>query len=491
MSEKPDSQGLLRSIITGSGLSGASKLISKGLGFIFQVFLGNLLGTSGYGLFTVGQTTVSIVSKLSSFGLTNGILRVLPAYSADENYQHLRGLLIIAYGSSLLVAVTVAILLLVLAEPIEDVFFSRSNVATVLRLFAIAIPLTVILSLTKSVLRAEKKIGWFSFLGVFESLSRVVLVIGVLFIGGELSTAIGAYICSTFISALVSLWILYKYSLQDLIGRDSAFAFRQLFRVSLPLYLAGISFLLMTRVDVFAIQYFTESSNVGVYQSAITLAAIVTLPLSSLNTIFAPVISELYEEQNIDELEYIFKISTRWTTGATALISLVVILFREELLNLWGPEFVVASTAVVVLTVGQLMNAITGSVGYMLQMSNNHDYELLNNVFTVLLNLVLNVIFVPEFGILGAGIATAASITINNLLGVAEVHFLLDINPFSVSHLRVIWPLGAGYCFYIISSKIINMWVIDLLVVVVIFMCVFLLFSTTKSDRNIIISYIF
>jgi O-antigen/teichoic acid export membrane protein len=101
---------------------------------------------------------------------------------------------------------------------------------------------------------------------------------------------------------------------------------------------------------------------------------------------------------------------------------LIMLLFSEQILNiLWGGQYTQASIALSILACGYLIDAMVGRVGSFLNSTGHTKYILYNNVAALTLNLVLNIVLIPIYGIIGAAIATATSTILTNVLMFAEV----------------------------------------------------------------------
>jgi O-antigen/teichoic acid export membrane protein len=92
------------------------------------------------------------------------------------------------------------------------------------------------------------------------------------------------------------------------------------------------------------------------------------------------------------------------------------------LLSLFGQEFVIAKTTLLILLIGQAVNAMSGSVGLILQMTGKE--KVYQNILLIALvfNIMLNLFLIPKFGIEGAAIASAFSFLFWNLSSVLYIY---------------------------------------------------------------------
>jgi len=99
------------------------------------------------------------------------------------------------------------------------------------------------------------------------------------------------------------------------------------------------------------------------------------------------------------------------------------------LLSLFGADFVAGYPALIILTAGMIVNAAAGPVGLLLNMTGHQ--RLCAKIFgtSALINVVLNALLIPQLGIVGAALATAATMILWNLWLLIMVARKLDLHP--------------------------------------------------------------
>jgi O-antigen/teichoic acid export membrane protein len=126
-----------------------------------------------------------------------------------------------------------------------------------------------------------------------------------------------------------------------------------------------------------------------------------------------------------------YRNTTRWMLMAALPIFLVMMLIPNELLRIFGEDFVGAVWVLRLIGLGQFINVMTGPVGVILQMTKYVALNFLNAVLIVAITIFLQIQLIPSYGILGAAIADLTGLSILNFLRLAEVFFLLRIHPFN------------------------------------------------------------
>lgn len=193
--------------------------------------------------------------------------------------------------------------------------------------------------------------------------------------------------------------------------------------------------------DILMVGYFLPAEEVGIYRVTVQVAMLVAVFFVAFNSIFSPIISNLYYRKKKENLQSVFKTVTRWGFYLGFLVFLIIIVSPNEILKIFGTDFLSGRNSLMVLSVGQLVNVGVGGVGFMLMMTGREKLESLNTLGVLILNIILNLLLIPRLGILGAAIATTASISTISVIRVIEIYFSLKIHPFNLEFLK---GIGAG-----------------------------------------------
>jgi O-antigen/teichoic acid export membrane protein len=248
------------------------------------------------------------------------------------------------------------------------------------------------------------------------------------------------------------------------------------FKFSLPLFLTGFLAFFVNKTDTFMIGYFLRDADVGIYSIALKIGTMSGFVLTAFNTTFAPMISNLYEQDKIKELASIYKIITKWILTINLIAFSLFILFSNEIMLFFGEEFTAGAYALIFIGIGQIIRVIVGHAGYINTMTGKPRFELYNNFIVLILNVVLNYIMIPIYGINGAAIASAISVAVANLYRLMMVYKYLKIHPYNKSFIKVILSIAISLFLSIMLNNIIDTWwIANMIIVSSIFI---ILFST-------------
>ncbi|MEP1423142.1 MAG: polysaccharide biosynthesis C-terminal domain-containing protein, partial [Erythrobacter sp.] len=215
--------------------------------------------------------------------------------------------------------------------------------------------------------------------------------------------------------------------LQDPIDIDM----RYLIATSLPLWGITVVAMMDRWFGQLVVGAWCEVAEVATFNVALRLAMLISIVVMSVNSISFPTFASLHRQNRTDELRRNALIAS-WLTLAMGLpLPLFVLAFPEWLLGFFGAEFQDGTTVLRVLAIGQIANVASGSVGGLLVMTGHQKASLKISVGTAIGMITLTLILVPWLGILGAGIASAFSVSTQMILCVVLVRQKLGF-----------WPIG-------------------------------------------------
>ena len=173
---------------------------------------------------------------------------------------------------------------------------------------------------------------------------------------------------------------------------------------------------------------------------AATLVAFVPVALQSVNQIFSPTIADLYARGERALLGRLFQTLTKWILGLTLPLTFVMIIFSKPLMRLFGAAFEAGWVVLSLGTLGQLVNAGVGSVGYLLLMSGNQARLIRVQMIMAVFMVAATFGLVRPFGIAGVALAAALTAALANYLCLRQVRAALQLSPYNRTYLRLLGP---------------------------------------------------
>lgn len=214
------------------------------------------------------------------------------------------------------------------------------------------------------------------------------------------------FLCYLLSITLVFLIELVFYLPQVYLNKQLNYKTKSLLKDSFPMMYSLLLLYLLSWTDIFMIENLRTSKEVGIYNTAFKVASIGFLVITSINVVIAPKIAELYNKKELELLHITIVNTTRLISLFTLPLVGIIIFFRKEILLFFGTEFVDGENTLVIITIGILFSAMSGTVDQILNMTNNQ--KILRNIILIsfILNVILNYILIPKFGIEGAAFAS-------------------------------------------------------------------------------------
>jgi O-antigen/teichoic acid export membrane protein len=406
---------LVRSATTSVALKVGSVLIT----FVTSILAARVLGAYGYGLYAFVMACVAVLTL--PFGLG------LPSYLVREGVKFPESLGWLRRWADRRVVLGGLLAGLLLMSAAVLPFASGSQ-----WLFVLAAPiplLTNLSSVRQSLLQARGWIvrsQWPQLL--FAPALLLLLFVFLLISGMEVSAFMLMGITTI---AAIGPFVLNKFQLEracrdlELVpGATVAL------RASLPFMWLGALYLLLSRIDLLIIGTLRGPIDAGIYSIASKPAEVITFLAGAINTVIAPKIASLYHSGDRLTLQRLLTASNRRAVAISAPIALVLIVGATPLLIfLFGKDFSEGATGLRLLAASQLVIAVGGPLGTILDMTGFEKYNVKCMVFAVVLNTLLNFALVPPFGVTGAAAATLTSVVVTRLMLRYQIYRKLNISP--------------------------------------------------------------
>jgi len=478
-----------------SGVFFAGTIVSAALGYLFKIYLARTLGAEALGIYALGMTLIAFVGIFNSLGLPQSAVRFVAIYEAERKFKQLHALL--WRGAVLLLAVNLAAgsLLLAAGRWIAVRFYHSPTLVPYLPLFALIMLFGAMTGFYRQVLAGYRDLKLrtliVNFVGApFNMLLAIVLISMGLGLRGYLVAQVGSalVVCILLIAAVRH----FTPPAARFSAQPGSYPERRVWSFSVSMLGVSVLELLMAQVDKVAIGFFRNPRELGVYSMAAALVVYIPLILTSVNQIFAPIIAHLHTRGEHALLSRLFQNLTKWVTGLTLPVVLVVIVFSRPLMRLFGPDFAAGSPILVIGALGQLVNCGVGSVGYMLLMSGNEKRLLRALTGMAAVMVVLSVTLVPRQGILGAAIAASVTTAGINIWNLIEVRRTLGLSPYNRSYLKLLLPAVASIAIVLAirdySALFPHEWLaiaVALLVAYAVFVSLFVISGLDSDDRLI------
>jgi O-antigen/teichoic acid export membrane protein len=405
-----------------------------------MIILGKVLGPALFGVYALGWTILRMLGFFATFGSDRGMVRYGSLYW-DDDPAALKGALIqtlvtAALGSGLMAAV-----LYFIAPYLALEVFDEPRLEMVLRWFALGLLLFTAMRVVAAATRASQRMQYSVAAQDLGQPAANLFLVAVFFVlGMRLGGAVAAAVISFAVALSMALLFLHRlvpelYSMR----LKPSFAGKELLLFSLPASLAGMFGAYMVWVDRLILGHFRPSADVGIYQAVSQFSIIFAIVLAAIGNACAPMIARFHKAQDTDRLQELYRVSTKWGLYLSLPAFLVICMAPVELLTvLFTSEYEAGWLALIILASGQLIAVATGSVNALLVMTGRPNLWLMLSAPALALNILLNVLFIPRWGVTGAAAATATALATLFIAGVIQVRRALGVWPYDRRLLKAV-----------------------------------------------------
>ncbi|KUG20812.1 MAG: flippase [Methanomicrobiaceae archaeon] len=388
----------------------ASQIVTMAAGLLINIILGRFLGASGLGLYVMTLTVFSLASMIGGIGIPQAIVK----YVAEFRDDHGRLTLVVSncmVNAGILGGVT-GLLLFLFSDAVAGIF-GMPDLAGLIRIIAVLIPMMVLNNTLLGLLNGLQEMRAYSFRSMLRSVLLLGLNLGFVLVGWGVRGAVFALFCTEVFVFLLLAYMMRRYLAIRI--RDYVSVTREVVTFSGQVFLTSAVFLILTYTDTLLVGYYLADYDVGLYAVAILVArtAFLTLP-GSVSTVTYPSISRYFSQGDTGAISTLISTSIKCCLVLLSLLGILIITLSETLLFLlFGPEFLPAVLPMTVLVFGMMFFGPGMSVGAAFSAMNQPSYGYKVNIAMTIVNIALDVALIPILGVVGAAIGTSVSFSLS------------------------------------------------------------------------------
>ena len=412
-----------RDLLLSSAFAFVIRVFGAISGFAATFFIARHLGASESGYYFLAFSVVTVIAAFSRAGLDNTVLRFTGSAPDLAVNTVLKSLVLILALSSFS-----AFVLYFGAPYFSAVFFSKPELAPVLKFMSLGVIGLSTLTISAMALQGLRRVSASIFV---VNIAVNLLLILSLYMFVEMSAAELAktYAVSSIAVGAVGFGLFYVFRPRV---AKSAISWRELFASCGPLWIVVIMSQMVQWSGQFMAGAYVSSEALAQLAVAQRTAMLSSFILIAVNLVVAPRFAKLYRDNDMAQLERLAIKSVKLISLFALPVIGVMLVFPSFLMSLFGSEFKEGAILLQILAVGQFINAMTGSVGFLLIMTG-HERDLRNiTLMSGSLTLFLTWFLTTQFNIIGAAIGTAIAVATQNLLAVYFVKKRLGFNTLAV-----------------------------------------------------------
>ncbi len=431
----------VRAVARGGALNLVGSVVYGAANFAFLAVVTNALGADRAGPVIVAIAIFTVVSRIAELGASTGLVRMISRDRAVGRPDRITPTLLAASMPVLVVGTVFAAVLLWSAPALADLFGGGRQTVAITDQVRILAPFVPIAALYTVLVQGSRGFGTMGVLVAVDKIGRAgalpVLAALLLAAGGGADGIVLLWGVTTAIAAVVTIGCVVALTRRATRGHPTAAdgshrrVVASFWSFSLP-RAAGQSFdVAVLWLDTLLVAALIGPTAAGIYAAGTRFLLIGTFTAEAIQQAVAPRVSSLITLDQRDDARAVITQATSWQAAITWPVYLVVIAFSSVLLGVFGPEYVQAQWALILLSVGLLVAVAGGPSDAVILMSGRSRQSLANSTIAFSVNLVGNLLLVPIWGITAAGGVWAATLVVAAGLPALQARRSLGLAPWS------------------------------------------------------------
>lgn len=414
-------------IIKGMSWGVIGEIIVKLISFLYVIILAQLFIPEYLGEFYLVISILSMLEIFSDLGIIGSMNRYLPYFYGKKEFKKVKALLKLELFIPIILSLLLYSLVFLFSEDVGRLY-GNENISSLLRIMGLYFIINTIFRVGRVFLLARKNIKASEASWVVQNFSKLTFtVLLIKFTGSGTYTLALAYLGSFFMAALTVIFFDIKELKKIDLGEekegieDYKEVGKNIAHFGIMTVMINSFWSLASYLDRLIIGYILEPNiamvQVAVYSIAIGLGTLIVIFQQAILRIFFPTISGLIGTGDEKKIKKTIDLSIKWLLLITIPVTIVVILFaRNFILLFFGEEYVGGEIVVILFTLGLIIKSLSTVPGSVLMAMNKLNINLIAAASAMTVNVILDIVLIPIYGINGAAFASAISFTIVTLI---------------------------------------------------------------------------
>jgi len=425
---------LRHTVVSDSGKILVINVAGAGLAFLSHLLFARWMSVESFGVYVYALSWLNVLTVLIQVGLNVAAVRFIAEYRAVGNFSAITRL--VGFSTWTVVALGAA----VAAAGAVLIQRSGGDGAEMRHTLFAMLSLTIVLGLFQqrmAILQGFEKVLQSQ---AFHEVARPTMLLGAVFAATFLTSLSSTVVMGLNLALTALLLVVIIAYSRRFLGTAAAPGSGSVepqagawLRISLPyLVISGVG-ILLTQIDVLIIGTLLGPEQAGLYAPAAKVAMLIVFPAMAIRARTAPLVARLHAEGDPAPLQRSISVATAaaLVTGLSA--ALVIVSMRHFILGLFGDAFLAGQAIVCILALGYVVFAASAAVETYLLMGPFERVNTAALIATLIVNVVLNFVLIPIYGIMGAAIATCASVVFRSVASCLIVFRRTGILPFTAT----------------------------------------------------------
>ncbi len=394
--------------------------------FVYLIVVARFFSPEDIGIFYFVMGLIGIVGIFADLGLLQSLPRYVPYLYGRGEFGKLRAFVKFLFVFGGILSLSFSVLLFLIAAPLSAAL-GKPEIRPCLEILSFLLLFNELIGLTSGLLIGRKLIKQTQLVSTLQGVVKLIFTIALAFYLGfnVFSLSYGFLISYIPLLAGYSYFVLkeinsWKKETTTLKSAEYVEFGKEVLSFGILLSIVTAFSVIATSVDRIMIGVLGGANafaEVGIYSVVTSFAGLLLLPLSAVITIFFPMVSELFGKEKMEPIRKITSVAIKWSIILGAPLAILLLAFPDTFLRMfYGDAYAVGATVLILYLVGLFIFSLALLPLKVIAAMRRLDIELKISVAAAVVNVALNFLLIPLWGMNGSALATLISFTIMTLL---------------------------------------------------------------------------
>lgn len=300
----------------------------------------------------------------------------------------------------------ISIIILIFPNQFLIYLFGSTEYKFVPLMFCAILFLSIIERFTLMSYRMEERAVLYS---IFSVLTKFFTLIFTMYLLLFVNKSFVSIIYATFIGQLIASVLLVLCSYQYIFINIKYFdlkIIKSLLKFGIPMLVSALVATFLNSGGQFFLRYYGNFEDVGVYAAALKIIAIINIVQGSFTSFWIPLAYRWNNEKT--EIKYFKRISDILTV-VLSLLFILILIFKNYLILVLSPEYAKGAEIVGLLALTPILYTLSEATTLGIVFSGKSYFSFISSIIALLVNLAINILMVPYYGVYAAAFAQATA----------------------------------------------------------------------------------
>ncbi len=399
------------------------------IAYATRIVMARKLTPEEYGLFYAVFTLISFFLFFRDLGIGLALVKFIPEFKIQEKLDYVKSAILSVIGFQLLSSLIFSLAVFLLSDFLAVHYFKDPSAKIILQLLLFYVLGSVFYRVFRSTFNGFQNTKIYSILEPLKNGTALLLILLFFHLGFQVLAPVLAYALVCFVVVLILLPSFLKtFPLHQYKAAEFRQVTKNLFLFGIPMFATSIAGKLITDIDTLMLTHFRPLQEVGIYNTILPSAMLFLYFSSSISAVIFPIVVELWIQKDQRRITEGVRLLSRYLFFIIIPPALAIFMFSKPLILIFfGEGYAAGALALQILIIGMLFYVVAGvNLGIITAIGKP---KLVTKIIIIaaILNIILNFILIPPFGIEGAALTTALSYLVILILSTRKIIYFFQV----------------------------------------------------------------